>query len=203
MMLVITQNISLDGVVEVTEATGEWFSPADGDSDMADLEATLREMMEDQDAQLYGRKTFEAMRGFWPNQTDDTTGITDHLNEVDKYVVSSTMTDPEWQNSSVLDGDLIDAVVDLEAKPGSVLGVTGSISVCHALIAADLVDEYRLFVYPTVLGQGRRLFDSAAARPHDLALVATQQFRSGTVLLSYRPRTRPTRARPSRTRMEK
>ncbi|WP_040491189.1 dihydrofolate reductase family protein [Ilumatobacter nonamiensis] len=189
MKLVITQNITLDGVIEVTDATGEWFAPAGGDADMSDLEASLREMMGEQDAQLYGRKTFEAMRGFWPNRTDDTTGITDHLDTVRKYVISTTMTDPEWQNSTVLHGDLIPAVRDLKDQPGSVLGVTGSISVCHALIAADLVDEYRLFVYPTVVSQARRLFDGTAARPCDLELVATQQFRSGIVLLTYRPRT--------------
>ena len=188
MKLVITQNITLDGVVEVTEATGDWFDPAGGEEDMSDLEDSLREMMVEEDAQLYGRKTFEAMRGFWRDQTDDTTGITDHLNEVDKYVISETMTDPAWQNSTVLGGDLVDAVRDLKARSGWELGVTGSISVCHALIAADLVDEYRLFVYPVVLGQARRLFEGESARPHDLELVSTQPFRSGIVLLTYRPR---------------
>jgi len=139
MDLVITQNITLDGVVEVTKATGDWFDRAGGGADMSDLEASLQEMMGEEDAQIYERKTFEAMRGFWPNQTDDTTGITDHLNQVDKYVISTTMTDPEWQNSTVLDGALIEAVRDLKATAGSVLGVTGSISVCHALIALPIL----------------------------------------------------------------
>lgn len=149
-----------------------------------DLAAAL---MAEEEAQLYGRKTFESMRGFWPNQADDTTEITDHLNTVPKYVISSTMTDPAWQHSTVLTGDLLDETRALRDRPGGTLGVTGSISVCHELMAHDLVDEFRLFTYPTVIGQGRRLFDGHAARQQDLELVDTQQFRSGIVLLTYRP----------------
>lgn len=187
MKIVITQNITLDGVVEVNEATGDWFGPVDGDADMSDLENCLQEMMADEQAMLFGRKTFEEMRRFWPNQTYDTTGVAEHLNHVDKYVATTTMTDPEWQNATILQGDMLEAVRDLKSRPGANLGVTGSISVCHALIAAALVDEYRLFVYPSVIGQARRLFDEGTAGPRNLELVDTRQFRSGIVLLIYRP----------------
>ena len=92
MKLVITENISLDGVVEQNDQTGEWFSVAASDADTSDINEALREMMGQEDAQLYGRKTFEAMRGYWPRQTDDKTGVTDHLNKVDKFVLSTTMS---------------------------------------------------------------------------------------------------------------
>lgn len=184
MKLVITQNITVDGVVEVNEETGDWFSVSadDGNDDLNDA---IRQMMIEEDGFLVGRRTFEQMRGYWPHQTEDTTGVTDHLNEVEKFVVSSTLTDPEWAPTTVLGGDPVDEVARLKQRPESVVGVTGSIQLCHALIPAGLVDEYRLFVYPVVVGTGRRLFDGDAI---DLELVDTRAFRSGVRLDIYRPR---------------
>ncbi len=187
MKLIITENISLDGVVEQNEHTDEWFSVASGEADTSDLEAALSQMMADEDAQLYGRKTFEEMRGFWPNQTDDTTGVTDHLNRVDKFVISTTMDNPDWENSTVLSGPLLDEARILKNTPGSNLGVTGSISVCHALIEASVVDEYRLLVYPVVVGTGRRLFEGPSIETRQLHLVDSSPFTSGVVLLRYQP----------------
>lgn len=184
MRLVVTQNITLDGVVEQSDQTGEWFSVAGAGTDTSDLEEELRQLMSDEDAQLHGRATFEAMRGFWPRQTNDTTGVTAHLNSVRKYVISTTMDDPQWQNSTVLHGDLIDEVSALKNLPGSNLGITGSISVCHALVRAGLVDEYRLLLYPIVVGTGKRLFDGDAV---DLKHLDTKTFTSGVVLLRYQP----------------
>jgi dihydrofolate reductase len=126
--LVVTENITLDGVID---ASAGWFSVADDPGvDQSDLQATLRAQAEAADAVLFGRVTFEEMRGYWPQQTDDTTGVTDY--------------------------------------------------------AAGLVDEYRLFVYPVVLGRGRRLFAEGTEVPR-LRLAETRPFRSGIVLLRYRP----------------
>jgi dihydrofolate reductase len=182
--LVVTENMTVDGVIDAGEG---WFSPAAdaGDVDSSDLEATLREHMEAQDALLLGRVTFESFREYWPKQTDDTTGITAHLNEVQKYVMSSTLEDPQWENTVVLRGDLAGEARALKKRPGGEIGVTGSVSVVWELIAARLVDEYRLFVYPTMIGRGRRLFESDTART-SLQLVDTKPFRSGVVLLTYR-----------------
>ena len=105
---------------------------------------------------MLGRQTFEDFRGYWPQQTDDQTGITEELNQVQKYVVSSTMTDPQWQNSTVLTGDWIAQVRALKQQEGRDIGVTGSITLTHALIESGLVDEYRLFVYPAVQGPGQK-----------------------------------------------
>jgi dihydrofolate reductase len=131
--LIVTENITLDGVVD---ASAGWFSVADdAEVDQSDLVAALGEQSQAADAVLFGRVTFEEMRGYWPRQTDDT---------------------------------------------------TGGITLVHALIAAGLVDEYRLFVYPVVLGRGERLFPDGAEVPR-LGLVETRPFRSGVVLLRYRP----------------
>jgi dihydrofolate reductase len=181
MKLVITENSTLDGVVK---AVGDWFSPAGDENEMVDIQAKLKKMMEQQDPLLLGRVTFEEFRAYWPLQSHDTTGITDHLNQVQKYVVSRTLQDPAWENTTVLSNAPLDEVRALKAQSGADLGVTGSITLCRALIEANLVDEYRLFVYPIVLGRGRRLFSEG--RDFDnLQLVEATPFQSGVVLLTY------------------
>jgi dihydrofolate reductase len=176
--LAITQNITLDGSIEMLS---DWFDPADQDQEL--LEAT-RLQAEHGDALLLGRQTFEDFRGYWPQQTDDQTGITEELNRVQKYVVSSTMTDPQWQNSTVLAGDWFAQVQSLKEQDGRDIGVTGSITLTHALIESGLVDEYRLFFYPAVQGRGRRLFPDGYELPR-LQLVEARGFRNGVSLLRY------------------
>lgn len=182
--LIVTENITIDSVVD---ATGDWFVPSGSEdpdhvTEMRAVEARLRATA---DAVLVGRLTFEAFRGYWPRQTDDTTGVTDYLNRVDKYVISSTLEEPGWAGTTVLRGDVADEVAALKDRPGGDIVTTGSITLVHALGRAGLVDEYRLFVYPVVLGQGRRLFEGPAER-HELTLVETHAFTSGIVLLRYR-----------------
>lgn len=184
--LVVTENITLDGVIEATEG---WFEPAGGEDDPSDVEAAIREQREAADGLLLGRVTFEQMRGFWPLQTDDTTGITDYLNEVSKHVVSSTLQDPEWAGTSVLRG--VDAVRALKSEAGRDIVTTGSIELVRELIATGLVDEYRLFTYPHVEGRGRRLFENRTAVPA-LRPVEVREFRSGLVLTRYRTDSGPT-----------
>ena len=107
--LIVTENITLDGVIE---QAGDWFTPAGDrtDVDNGDIEATLRQQMQTQAALLLGRKTFESFRGYWPAQTHDTTGITAHLNRVSKYVLSRTLDEPAWENTTVLRGELTDVI---------------------------------------------------------------------------------------------
>ena len=125
--LIVTENITLDGVIDATEG---WFNPAgdEGEVDQSDVEAALRRQSEAADALLLGRVTFEDMRGYWPLQTDDTTGITDYLNEVSKYVVSGTLQDPDWQHTTVLRGAFIDEIRELKAKAGRDIVTTGSVT---------------------------------------------------------------------------
>jgi dihydrofolate reductase len=183
--LVVTENITLDGVID---ASGGWFAVADDpEVDQSDLQAALDEQSAAADAVLFGRVTFEEMRGYWPRQTDDTSGVTDCLNRVSKYVVSGTLGDPQWEPTTVLPPEqLPGAIRALKAEPGRDIVTTGSIALVHALIGAGLVDEYRLFVYPVVLGRGRRLFPDGTSLP-SLRPVEMRPFRSGVVLLRYRP----------------
>lgn len=126
------------------------------------------------------------MRGFWPQQHDDTTGVTDHLNSVSKYVISRTLEDPSWAGTTILTGDVTDEVAKLKSMPGKDIVVTGSITLVQELVRLDLPDEYRLFVYPAVVGGGRRLFE-ADDRVRPLELLEARPFRSGVVLLRYAP----------------
>ncbi|WP_028472494.1 dihydrofolate reductase family protein [Nocardioides alkalitolerans] len=189
--LVLTQNITLDGVVE---AISGWFGPAGDDrrGDQSDVLAELRRQDSAADGFLTGRRTFEDMRGYWPQQTDDTTGITAYLDQVQKYVVSSTLTDPAWEPTEILPGaDLAAEVTALKERdrPGErqEIVVTGSITLCHDLLRLGLVDEVRLFVHPVVVGRGRRLFREADGPVDDtwLTLLETRAFTSGVTLQRY------------------
>lgn len=177
--LVITQNVTLDGSVEMLD---DWFDPQLQDDELL-VESHRQDA--DSDALLLGRRTFEDFRGYWPNRSDDQTGITDYLNGVHKYVVSTTMTDPKWTNSTVIaEEDLVPRIQKLKTAAGKDIVLTGSISLAHTVITAGLVDEYRMFVYPAVQGRGRRLFPDGVTM--STALVEPPKcFPSGVTLLRY------------------
>jgi dihydrofolate reductase len=146
--------------------------------------AENRRQDEAADALLVGRRTFTDFRGYWRDLDQDATGVSDYLNRVAKYVVSTTLEDPDWPGTTVIDTDPVAAITDLKAGAGGDIVVTGSITLTHLLLAAGLVDELRLFVYPAVQGAGRRLFPDGAA-PY-VRLERTGSFRCGIVLLCYR-----------------
>jgi dihydrofolate reductase len=178
--LVITENMTVDGVAD---QMNEWFAPSGGGDDMTEVN---REHMGTTGAVLLGRTTYEEFKGFWPRQTDDTTGVTDYLNRTPKYVFSSTLTqaDADWQNTIILRGQLADEVMALKNQEGADIVVSGSIRLAQSLAREKLVDEYRLFLYPTILGHGRRLF--LEGMDSKLQLIETRMFRSGVALLIYR-----------------
>lgn len=181
--LIITENITLDGVVE---NDGTWFDPTDDSEQGRELAEVTREHAAASDGFLVGRTTFEEMREFWPRQVDDGTGVTDHLNRVEKFVVSRSLEDPNWEGTTVLHGgdDLVGQIRELTAREGRDIVLTGSISLAQQLLAAGTVDELRLFVFPVVLGTGRRLFPEGTAL-RDLTLAESRAFSGGVVLLRY------------------
>ena len=175
--LAITQNVSADGSPEFL---GDWFDPT---AHAPDLNEEVLRQSEAEDVLLLGRQTFEDFRSFWPQQTDDQTGIAAHLDRVHKVVVSSTLGDPAWENSTVLGADWRDRVRELKEEDGGDIVVTGSLTLVPAVIEAGLVDEYRLFTFPAVQGRGRRLFpDGYEAR---LELRESRAFSNGVVLTVY------------------
>jgi len=136
-------------------------------------------------AYLFGRRTYEKMAAHWPNQPDDNP-IAAHLNATPKYVVTSTLTSLDWAGSHILAGDVADAVNALKAQQDGTIAVLGSGVLVQTLIENDLIDDYRLFVHPLVLGTGKRLFRQTP-RPLPLRLVDCTPTTTGVLLLSYQP----------------
>ena len=178
--LAITQNITLDGSIEML---GDWFDPQ-GQGDQGDLIEELLRQHSAADALLVGKDTFKAFRDYWRDLAGDTTGVSAYLNGVAKYVVSSTLVEPEWRDTTVLSGDLVTEMTALKEQNGLDIVCTGSIRLTHALIAAGLVDEYRLFVYPAVQGRGKRLFPDGFKLDR-LDLLEARSFTSGISLLRF------------------
>jgi dihydrofolate reductase len=180
--LAITQNITLDGSIEFLD---NWFDPqARGLGDMSDLQEAVQQQSAGADGFLTGRQTFEDLRSYWPHRDDDTTGTSAYLDGVAKYVVSSTLTEPGWENTTVLSGNPVEEIGHLKTRDGTDIVLTGSIQLGHTLLGAGLVDELRLFTYPVVQGRGRRLFPEGF-QPDRVRLLEARAFRSGIVLTTY------------------
>ncbi|GAA1195977.1 dihydrofolate reductase family protein [Prauserella alba] len=182
--LAITQNITLDGCVELLDP---WLDPkteSHGVAENAELAAENRRQQERCDAVVLGRQTFEDFRDFRPKQTGDVSGF---LDRVDKFVVTGTLTDPGWQHTHLIGtGDPVTAIRELKGQPGADIVVTGSITLCHTLVRAGVVDEYRLFGYPVVQGRGRRLFPDGYTLPR-MALRDMKSFPGGVTYTCHAP----------------
>jgi dihydrofolate reductase len=178
--LVITENVTLDGVMAPMDG---WFDPTAADDGVRAATTAHREAA---DALVLGRVTYEEFAGFWPHQVDDRTGISDYLNQVDKYVVSAGLNRADWANTTILRGPIEPELAALKQAAGRDIVVTGSAGLVRSLLPSGLVDLYRLFIYPVVQGHGRRLFPDGFAQK--LRLADAQTFESGVVLLEYRPR---------------
>jgi dihydrofolate reductase len=134
---------------------------------------------------LLGRRTYEIFAGYWPKHGDNPIGKA--FNEATKYVVTRSLGELAWQNSRRIGGEVVDELRRLKASDGPALQVWGSGELLQTLIAAELVDEYRLWVFPVVLGKGKRLFEKGVP-PRGLSLVATGRTPSGVLMNTYRPR---------------
>jgi dihydrofolate reductase len=180
--IVVSEFVSLDGVMQDPGGTGEFkhggwsFEVSRGDEgDKFKLDETMQS-----EALLLGRTTYEGFAAAWPQMKDDV-GFADRFNSMPKYVVSSTLKDPEWTGSKVIS---LDDVPEIKAQTGGDLVVHGSAQLFQGLFARDLVDELRLMVYPVVLGSGKRLFgESDEKKP--LKLASTQTVGDGVVILVY------------------
>jgi dihydrofolate reductase len=186
--IVVTEYISVDGVVEApsgTEAfervgwTDDFSRGPEGDA--FKVEETMAS-----DALLLGRVTYEAFAAVWPHVPGE---FADKFNTMPKYVVSSTLQSPEWNNTTVLHGDVIEQVTDLRERYERDIVVHGSPQLAQTLIEHGLVDELRLMVYPVIVGAGKRLF-ADTTRKQNLRLVETKTFGDGVHVLLYRPATR-------------
>jgi dihydrofolate reductase len=184
--IIVSEFVSLDGVMEDPGGAegskhGGWtFKFQDSEGMSYKLKETL-----DVDALLLGRVTYEGFAAAWPSMTDDV-GFAEKMNSMPKYVVTSTLTTLDWNNSSVISGDVPAEIAGLkESGDGDIL-VAGSGQLVRTLLANGLVDEYRLMVFPIVLGDGKRLF-GASDESATLELIDAKTLGSGTVVLTYHP----------------
>ncbi len=188
-IIAITQ-VTLDGVMQAPGGPeedprngfthGGWAMPF-GDEVLMQV---VGETIAGEFDMLLGRRTYEIFASYWPHQRDNPIGKA--FNKATKYVVTRTLDRLEWQHSQRIGGDAVDAVRRLKASDGPVLHVWGSGELLQTLIAADLVDEYRLWVAPVVLGEGKRLFQNGVP-PRALSLVETRSTSTGVLLNTYRP----------------
>ena len=171
--------ISLDGVVEAPQ---HWHFPYFND----EMGAVVGEAIAASDTFLLGRRTYEEWSAFWPHQDAAANPMAATMNETRKVVVSTTLEQVDWQNSTLLAGELAEGVTALKAEPGKNIGMSGSATLVRSLLEQGLVDELRLLVHPLVVGSGSKLFENGAA-PVLLELVGSRTFSTGVVDLTYRP----------------
>jgi dihydrofolate reductase len=178
--LVAVELVSVDGVMESPE---QWAFPYSND----EMEEANAAGMAASDAMLLGRKTYEGLAAFWPNQPGGTP-IVDYINSVPKYVVSGTLEEPlAWNNSTLIKGgEFAEGVAELKRQPGKDITIIGSGELVRSLLEDGLLDELRLMVHPVVLGGGKRLFEDGVDRTA-LELVDSKTFATGVVYLAYRP----------------
>ena len=189
--LIASTFASLDGIMQAPGgpeedptggfSLGGWmFGFADESMDISDsgFDGKDREL-------LLGRRTYEIFEAYWPYQPDDHP-VARTLNAAKKHVASRSLTALRWNNSTLLDGDIVPAIIALKTRPGHDLQIIGSGCLIQTLQAASLIDEYNVWTFPVVLGQGKRLF-SETAKPSALRLVRSQVSTTGVVMSTYVP----------------
>jgi len=182
--VVVSEFVSLDGVMEAPGGeegyahTG-WVGLF---PDSGQFAYKLEEVLE-AEALLIGRVTYEGFAAAWPSREGE---FADKMNDMPKFVASTTLTELEWNNSTLLEGDVAEAVSKLKLEDGDDILVAGSRTLVHTLMEHDLVDEYRVMLFPVVLGSGRRLFPDTPDKTV-LKLVDTTTFDSGVVVHTFHP----------------
>jgi dihydrofolate reductase len=183
--IVVTEYISVDGVVEAPSGMEafERVGWTDGFTRGPEGDAFKFEETMASDALLLGRGTYDGFAPVWPHMPGE---FADRFNALPKYVVSSTLESPEWNNTTVLRGDVVEEVTALKGRYERDIAVHGSPQLVQTLVENDLVDELRLMVYPVIVGAGKRLFGETT-RTRILRLVETKTFGDGIHVLVYRP----------------
>jgi dihydrofolate reductase len=178
--VVATELVSLDGVMEKPE---EWaFSYSNGEMEEANASG-----MAASDAMLLGRVTYQEFASYWPYQNSAEQPYTDYLNNTPKYVVSTTLEEPlQWQNSTLIEGNVAEEVARLKRQPGKDIGIVGSGALVRSLLRDGLLDQLTLMVHPIVVGRGKRLFEEGGDRKA-LELVESRTFSTGVLYLTYQP----------------
>jgi dihydrofolate reductase len=170
--------ISLDGVVESPE---KWHFPYFND----EMGAAVGAGMASSDAMLLGRQTYQEFASYWPHQGNDVPGA-EHMNTIPKLVVSNRLDKVEWQNSTLIKGNVAEELTRLKQQPGKNIQIVGSGTLVRSLLRDGVLDELGLLVHPIVVGRGKRLFDDMAEQV-GLQLVDAKTFSTGVLSLTYAP----------------
>jgi len=178
--LVVAESVTLDGIFDAS-TMGQWSSPYHGD----EQQEYIKENILTSDALLLGRVTYEFIAPYWPTQKKNEYGIADKMNSMHKYVVSSTLEKADWNNSTIIKGNIIEEITELKQKPGQNILINGSANLVKSLMPTDLIDEYRFLVHPIIMGSGKRFFKDGM-NTTKLKLVKTETFPLGVVLLRYK-----------------
>ncbi|MCA2223583.1 dihydrofolate reductase family protein [Nonomuraea aurantiaca] len=169
--------ISLDGVVESPE---KWHFPYFND-EMGEI---VGSQMEQADAMLLGRRTYQEFAAHWPHEDPADNPFADRMNNTPKYVVTNTLDTAEWQNTTIIKGDVVSGLTELKQQPGKDIGITGSAALVRSLLADGLLDELRLLVHPIVVGSGKRLFEEGTGQI-PLQLADSRTLSTGVLSLTY------------------
>src|ERR671910_1772057 len=178
--VVASELVSLDGVMGSPQ---EWaFSYSDDEMEQANASG-----MAASDALLLGRATYQEFASYWPYQNSADQPYTDYLNSTPKFVVSTTLEEPlEWQNSTLIKGNIAEEIAKLKRQPGKDIGIVGSGTLVRSLLRDGLLDELSLMVHPIVVGNGKRLFEEGGDQKA-LELVDSKTFSTGVLYLTYQP----------------
>ena len=177
--VIAVEFVSLDGVMESPE---EWAFSYSND----EMEAVNASGMAASDAMLMGRVTYQKFAGFWADKTNDDVQSADYMNNTPKFVVSTTLEEVEWQNSTLIKGNVAEEITELKQQPGRDIAILGSGTLVRSLLQDDLLDELRLIIHPIVLGSGKRLFEDGGDHK-TLELVDSKTFGTGVLYLTYQP----------------
>jgi dihydrofolate reductase len=190
MKLTVTTFLSVDGVMQGPGGPEE--DPSDG-FDLGgwlvpfvdeDMNRYVADWFETADAFLLGRGTYQIFEAYWPKVTDENDPVASKLNNLPKYVATTTLDTADWTGTTLLKGDVVKEVTELKNRPGRDLQVHGSAGLVQTLVENDLVDEYRIFVFPVLLGRGKRLFESGTT-PATLRHVGTRTTGTGVAVHTY------------------
>jgi dihydrofolate reductase len=170
--------ISLDGVVEGPD---KWHFPYFND----EMGAAVGAQMEESDALLMGRVMYQEWAAYWPGKTAEDDPFAGYINNISKYVVSTTLDSADWENTTLLRGDLVEQITELKNRPGKHISMSGSTTLVRSLLRHGLLDELRLLVHPIAVGQGQRLFEDGQRIP--MKLTSSTTFKTGVLSLIYEP----------------